>query len=179
MKGDFMFLKTYIAAFALVLSGSAFAKDITVDMYEALDSGNGASKGTITISQTPYGLLFTPNLTGLPANQHGFHIHENPDCSPGKQQDKIVPALAAGGHYDPLKSGKHLGPYTKGHLGDLPALVVNSDGTATYALLAPRLKSLDKIKGRSLMIHIGADNYADMPDKLGGGGARMICGIIK
>ena len=27
---------------------------------------------------------------------------------------KHVPALAAGGHYDPLKTGKHEGPYGKG-----------------------------------------------------------------
>ena len=28
------------------------------------------------------------------------------------------------------------------------------------------------------MIHIGGDNYHDHPDPLGGGGARMGCGII-
>lgn len=31
---------------------------------------------------------------------------------------KAVPALAAGGHLDPNKTGVHLGPYNdKGHLG--------------------------------------------------------------
>lgn len=91
---------------------------------------------------------------------------------------KAVPALAAGGHYDPANTGKHEGPYGNGHLGDLPALAVATDGMATLPVLAPRLKVAD-IKGRSLMIHAGGDNYADTPAPLGGGGARAACGVVK
>lgn len=167
------------AVIALFLSGSAEASSLTVQMYEALPGGQGAPRGSVTISQTPYGLLFTPHLSGLPASQHGFHLHQNADCSPGTQQGKTVPALAAGGHYDPMKTNRHEGPYGNGHLGDLPALVVNPDGTATYPLLAPRLKTLKTVKNHALMIHVGPDNYADMPQMLGGGGARMICGVIQ
>lgn len=163
----------------ITFSTSTFAQTVNVSMYEALPQGNGAKKGSIKISQTPYGLLFTPDLKDLPSRLHGFHIHENPDCSPAKQNNKIVPALAAGGHYDPDKTNRHEGPYSNGHLGDLPAIVVNPNGSATYPLLAPRLKSLKQIKNKALMIHIGADNYSDTPDQLGGGGGRMICGVIK
>ena len=28
------------------------------------------------------------------------------------------------------------------------------------------------------MIHVGGDNYSDMPLPLGGGGARIACGVI-
>ncbi|HDI6039899.1 TPA: superoxide dismutase family protein, partial [Escherichia coli] len=35
-----------------------------------------------------------------------------------------------------------------------------------------------EINGRSLMIHIGGDNHHDHPEPLGGGGARIACGII-
>ncbi len=28
------------------------------------------------------------------------------------------------------------------------------------------------------MIHAGGDNYSDTPEKLGGGGARVACGVI-
>jgi Cu-Zn family superoxide dismutase len=91
---------------------------------------------------------------------------------------KHVAALAAGGHYDPLKTGKHEGPYGKGHLGDLPALYVGSDGKATMPVVSPRLKVSD-LKGRSLMIHAGSDNYSDYPEPLGGGGARVACGVIQ
>ncbi|EEX1395796.1 superoxide dismutase, partial [Escherichia coli] len=66
-----------------------------------------------------------------------------------------------------------------GHPGDLPALFVTHDGKANYPVLAPRLNSLKEIKGRSLMLHAGGDNHHDHPEPLGGGGARMACGIIQ
>ncbi len=164
-----------------LISCSAMAENtLTVKMNDALSSGTGENIGEITVSETPYGLLFTPHLNGLTPGIHGFHVHTNPSCMPGMKDGKEVPALMAGGHLDPEKTGKHLGPYNdKGHLGDLPGLVVNADGTATYPLLAPRLKSLSELKGRSLMIHKGGDNYSDKPAPLGGGGARFACGVIE
>jgi Cu-Zn family superoxide dismutase len=88
-------------------------------------------------------------------------------------------ALAAGGHWDPNKTGHHAGPYGDGHMGDLPAIYVGADGKATYPVLAPRLHSLDALHGHALMVHIGGDNHDDHPMPLGGGGARIACGIIK
>lgn len=83
-----------------------------------------------------------------------------------------------GGHYDPQKTGKHEGPKGKGHLGDLPALVVGEDGKPkARKRVAPRLKASD-LEGRSLMIHEGGDNYSDKPKPLGGGGNRIACGVI-
>ena len=59
------------------------------------------------------------------------------------------------------KTEHHLGPYNdKGHLGDLPAIYINADGSVTTPVLAPRLKVSDII-GHSLMIHNGGDNYSD------------------
>jgi Cu-Zn family superoxide dismutase len=159
------------------LLGVASAEEIiTVEMKVALESGAGATLGFIKAVQTPFGVLLTPDLAGLTPGIHGFHVHLNPDCSPKEQEGKKVPALAAGGHYDPGNTGRHEGPYGNGHLGDLPALYVGMDGKASYPVLAPRLKLAD-IKGRSLMIHAGGDNHADHPQKLGGGGARIACGV--
>jgi Cu/Zn superoxide dismutase len=61
--------------------------------------------------------------------------------------------------------------------GDLPALYVTADGKVTLPVLAPRLRVAD-IKGRSLMIHAGGDNYSDIPAMLGGA-ARVACGVVK
>lgn len=162
----------------LCLSGFAHAADLTVPMQLVDEKGSTQAIGSITISETLYGLVFTPALAGLTAGIHGFHVHENPSCAPKEKDGKMTAALAAGGHYDPHKTGKHGAPWGDGHLGDLPGLVVNSDGGASYAVLAPRLKTLADIKGRSLMIHVGGDNHADHPAPLGGGGARMACGVI-
>ena len=88
-----------------------------------------------------------------------------------------MPGLAAGGHYDPANTGKHLGPDGNGHLGDLPVLHVAADGTASRDSYAPRLKTTD-LEGRSIMIHAGGDTYSDTPAPLGGGGARAACGVV-
>lgn len=163
----------------LGLAGMATAGDaLEIEMKVALESGSGNTIGTIKVTPTPYGILLTPDLAGLPPGIHGFHVHQNPDCGAKEQEGKKVPALAAGGHFDPENTGRHEGPYGTGHLGDLPAIYVDANGKATYPALAPRLKIAD-LKGRSLMIHAGGDNHADHPQKLGGGGARIACGVIK
>jgi superoxide dismutase, Cu-Zn family len=168
----------FMIAALLVLAGAASAEQIVVRMNLISDQGVGASIGTVTLTDTPQGLKLAPALSGLKPGIHGFHVHEKPECAAGLKDGKPAPGLAAGGHYDPAGTGKHEGPDGKGHLGDLPALTVGSDGKATETVVAPRLKTGD-VKGRSLMIHAGGDNYADVPEKLGGGGGRIACGIIK
>ena len=146
--------------------------DLSVPVYVTAKEGVGKLVGTVHISQTKYGLLFTPELHDLAPGIHGFHLHQNRSCADN--------GMAAGVHFDPEKTEKHLGPYTnKGHLGDLPALYVDSDGSATIPVLAPRLTYLAQVKKHSLMVHDGGDNYSDTPTKLGGGGMRMVCGVIK
>jgi Cu-Zn family superoxide dismutase len=141
--------------------------------------GTGKMIGTVTIAESPNGLVFTPALTGLPAGPHGYHVHETGSCAVNEKDGKKVAAGAAGGHYDPHGTKQHLGPTGSGHLGDLPPLVVGGDGRATVAVTAPHLTKLAEVKGKALMIHAGGDNYADKPQPLGGGGARIACGVIQ
>lgn len=159
----------------------AAAADLVVTMNAISASGVGAPIGTISIRESRHGLVLTPRLANLaPPGPHGFHVHEKPDCGPGPgPTGQPAAGLAAGGHYDPAKAGRHHGPHARdGHLGDLPPLVVNTDGTADIPVLAPRLKRRD-LAGRSIMIHVGGDNYSDQPAPLGGGGARIACGLVK
>lgn len=158
--------------------GSAQAASLQVPVNLVSADGAPQPVGSVTISESAYGLIFTPDLKSLPMGVHGFHIHENGSCEAGVKDGVKVAALAAGGHFDPEKTGKHLGPYADGHLGDLPALYVNMDGTSNNPVLAPRLKTLAQIKGHALMIHAGGDNHSDMPKPLGGGGERVACGVI-
>lgn len=150
----------------------------TATMNIVDESGVGAEVGKVTISETPYGIVFSPELTGLAPGLHGFHVHENPSCASSTKDGKAVPAGAAGGHLDPKKTGHHGAPWGDGHLGDLPAIYVDASGKATHPVLAPRLKLADLVH-RSLMIHEGGDNYSDEPKPLGGGVARMACGVIR
>lgn len=152
---------------------------ITVEMNFTDADGIGATVGTVTLEDSDYGLMLIPNLTNLTPGAHGFHIHTNPDCGPALKEGKVVPGLAAGGHFDPFNTGAHNGPYVEdSHLGDLPPLFVAADGTATIPVLAPRLET-SFISGRSLMVHMHGDNFSDDPAPLGGGGPRMACGIIQ
>lgn len=160
---------------AMLLSGVATAAD--VEMHAVSDKGVGDKIGTIRIEPGPEGTKLTPDLEGLTPGAHGFHLHENGSCEPGKSNGETKAAHAAGGHFDPEKTGAHAGPYGKGHLGDLPVLYVNADGQATDPVLAPRIKP-DQMAGRALVIHAGGDNYSDEPEKLGGGGERVACGVV-
>lgn len=160
----------HIANLALFLTLSigsieARATDIKINM-DAVTGGK--SVGYIEAKDTAKGLLLTPYLFNLPPGMHGMHIHQFPTC--GRE------ALDAGEHWDPNDTDTHQGPYKDGHLGDLPALKVNSKGQAMTPVLAPHLTVKD-LYGHSLIIHAGGDNYSDNPP-MGGGGARIACGVI-
>jgi Cu-Zn family superoxide dismutase len=142
-------------------------------------TGTGKMIGSVTVAESKNGLVFSPALTDLPPGTHGFHVHETGSCAANEKDGKPVAAGAAGGHYDPNGSKQHLGPNGSGHLGDLPPLSVGADGRAEAAVTAPRLTKLAEVKGKALMIHLGGDNYADKPAPLGGGGARIACGVIE
>ena len=174
MKSKLFLAAAMVAAFAL----PAAAAEVSVKVYKVDDKGMGELIGKVYFADSDKGLVIKPRLKGLSAGDHGFHVHANRSCKPAKNPEgKMVPALGAGGHYDPDKSGKHEGPTGKGHLGDLPALKVGADGTVKGTLMAPRLKVAD-LKKHSLMIHAGGDNYSDQPAALGGGGARVACGTF-
>lgn len=174
-----LFALGIVTATGVLLFGqTVLAEPIIVEMNLIDESGVGAEIGTITAEDTEYGLLLTPTLEDLPPGIHGFHLHANPDCGTGVKDGEITPGLAAGGHYDPDNTGSHQGPYQEGHLGDLPILIVEEDGIATIPLLAPRLE-VTTLAGHALIIHAGGDNYSDEPETLGGGGARIACGVIE
>jgi Cu-Zn family superoxide dismutase len=161
-----------------LLSAAASAADVEVTVNKVDAKGVSESIGTITFRDTSdLGLVVIPKLQGLKPGAYGFHIHEKPDCAPHNAEGKQVAAGAAGGHYDPEKTGRHEGPAGNGHLGDLPQLLVGPDGHARMAVVAPRLQVPDLI-GHTVMIHEGGDNYSDQPKPLGGAGARVACGVI-
>ena len=159
-------------------AATVHAAELRATMNTVAATGVGKSAGTVTISDSKYGLVFKPALTGLPAGIHGFHVHENGSCATNQKDGKPVPAGAAGAHLDTSGSKKHGLPWGDGHVGDLPALYVDSSGVANNPVLSPRLKLAD-VKGKALMVHAGGDNHADHPAPLGGGGARIVCGIIE
>lgn len=169
-------IKHLSLATVFAITAASASAQVTVNIVD--EKGVGAAIGSITASDSKHGLVLTPSLHGLAPGLHGFHVHQNPSCDAKEKDGKMVPALAAGGHFDPAGTNKHGEPWGDGHLGDLPPLYVDSAGNASQPVLAPRLKAAD-LAGRAIMIHAGGDNHSDHPAPLGGGGARVACGVVK
>ncbi len=167
-----------LAIGAAALAGPALAASLHAQMALATASGPGGDVGFIDVADGPGGATFSLHLHGLPPGPHGFHLHENSSCAAAlSKEGAMTPAGAAGGHLDPAATGMHMGPNGAGHLGDLPLIVVSTDGTVSGTVTGPRLKDVSTLKGRTLMIHAGGDTYSDTPPR-GGGGARIACGVL-
>ncbi|WP_416307993.1 superoxide dismutase family protein [Neptunicella sp. SCSIO 80796] len=163
-----------LGSFAVGASSAAEKMEISLNNVE---TGKSIGQIEVTVAEQG-GLVFTPKLSGLSAGLHGFHIHEKPSCDAATQDGEKVLAGAAGSHFDPDETKQHSFPWSEeGHAGDLPALYVADDGTATHPVYAPLL-DIEDIRGHAIMIHAKGDNYADSPEKLGGGGSRVACGVI-
>src|SRR5918994_3637731 len=116
---------------------------------------------------------------------HGFHVHAVGECVP--------PFTSAGGHY--FKPG---GVSHGEHAGDLPSLLVNEDGTGQLQFTTDRFSVSDLFDadGSALIVHMGRDNYANIPDRYiqeetgmpgpdeetlstGDAGGRAACGVVE
>jgi|TARA_R110000744_G_C19228069_1_gene547838 Cu-Zn family superoxide dismutase len=173
-------LPALVGSISLALSSTSFAAHHEEGKKVVMNNlSTGESIGSVMVQDyDDDGVVFTPNLSGLTPGIHGFHIHQNGDCSSAIKDGKNVLGGAAGGHFDPEKTDKHSVPWSeKGHEGDLPTLYVDENGKATQPVFAPELE-LEDIEGRAIMIHAGGDNYSDSPKALGGGGERVACGVI-
>ncbi|MCL5975555.1 MAG: superoxide dismutase family protein, partial [Gammaproteobacteria bacterium] len=116
-----------LTSIMMALAATTAAAGTQIEIFEVDKQGTGKSLGTVEIHQSAFGLVFTPNLKALSPGLHGFHVHENPSCDAAEKDGQMVPALAAGGHYDPYNTGKHDTPWGSGHAGDLPPLYVAED----------------------------------------------------
>src|SRR3984885_10072853 len=122
-------MKTYFLTLAAVIAvgaatGANAAEIVTINAIDA--NGVGKEIGTISLSDSDGGLRISPQLAGLPPGDHGFHVHVNPNCVPGAGPNgQPAAGMAAGGHFDPAHTGKHLGPDGDGHKGDLTVLTVD------------------------------------------------------
>ena len=166
-----------LVCIALIWPDPAKAASLEITIQRISADGLGEAIGSVTARDSDQGLEIIPSLSGLTPGEHGFHLHANGSCeSAPNAEGEPVAGLAAGGHWDPDETGEHLGPFGNGHRGDLSRLVVNDDGTTPTSVVAPRLSTAD-LRGKALVVHVGGDTYSDTPP-LGGGGARIACGVV-
>ena len=115
----------------------------------------------------------TGSVTGLAPNaRHAFHVHEKGDCSSPDFN-------SAGGHFNPTGQphGAHGGG--KHHVGDMPELMTDANGTANISFNSSSLKlrGPNSIIGKAVIVHAAPDDVNAQPS--GNAGARLVCGVIK
>ena len=156
------------------LTGTAQAKVYTTEIR-----GRGKEIGQVNFRDVTGGVLVDVELKGVSKGEHGFHIHEFGDCRASFHRGgNVIKAGKAGGHWDFYKTNKHLGPNGGGHIGDLPKLEVVNNGEIIDRFFIENI-NVEMIRGKSIIVHEGGDNYKDEPVLLGGGGNRFACGLIE
>jgi Cu-Zn family superoxide dismutase len=146
----------------------------------SLVNAAGDEIGVVRLREKGGAVRVEGKARGLPAGFHGFHVHAIGSC--------VGPAFtSAGGHLNPA------GASHPGHAGDMPVLLVNSDGTASASFESDRfgLDDLFDADGSAVIVHANPDNYANIPaDRYdpdpdattlatGDAGGRLACGVIR
>ncbi len=155
---------------------------LQVELY-GLD---GSAVGWVTMREVRDKLVVKGVARGLTPGFHGFHVHAVGVCDPAAPTG---PFTTAGGHYAGAL------PNHGDHAGDLPSLLVMTDGTA-YSSFATDRFDLDDLRdtdGSAVMVHAGRDNFANIPTRYtaggvagpdattlatGDAGGRVACGVI-
>ena len=83
-----MRIKMLLATASISVCGMVHA-DVTVQMHAVDEKGIGQSVGQVVVSESAYGLVFTPALSSLSPGVHGFHVHEKGDCSSGDGMSEL------------------------------------------------------------------------------------------
>jgi len=130
--------------------------------------------GALDFAIVDGGIRVTGEVTGLaPGSEHGFHVHENGDCS-------APDGTSAGGHFNPATTDHGRVGHGAHHAGDSDNIVANDQGVATIDTLLQGATLGDgeptEIIGRGVIVHADPDDYTTQPT--GNAGARLACGVI-
>jgi superoxide dismutase, Cu-Zn family len=144
----------------------------TAEMMDA----SGKRIGVATFTSADTGSRLAVSVAGLPAGEHGIHIHQVGECAP--------PGFTtAGPHYNPEAKQHGLLSPEGPHAGDLPNLRIEADGSADTTfqldptLLQPGERSIVGTRATALVIHAKADDQRTDPS--GNSGDRIACGVIR
>lgn len=158
-----------LAFIALLAACGAQPSDPAPGARADFVDANGNAVGSATLFQQDNGVLVRVSVSGLPAGEHGFHVHQVGRCEP--------PFTTAGGHFNP-GSRKHGLQNPEGpHAGDLPNLPAAANGRFEMLANGLTLESLFDADGSALVIHANPDDYKT--DPAGNAGGRIACAVIR
>ena len=134
-------------------------------------TASGAEAGRATAREVAGGVRFTLDARAVPPGMHGAHVHTTGRCdAPGFE--------SAGPHWNPTAM-KHGAMNAQGpHEGDLPNLIVGTDGRGTLGVTIPggTMAALLDADGAALVVHAAADDLKTDPS--GNSGGRIACGVL-
>jgi len=134
---------------------------------------DGAAMGVVTFIEEAGGVHVVARLEGLPAGEHGFHVHETGDCS-------AADFTSAGGHFNPAGTVHACPPTTPRHAGDFGNVTIGDDGMGDFDATSDLISlgdGADSVVGQAVIVHSGADDCFAQPT--GAAGDRLACGVIE
>ena len=137
-----------------------------------LQTATGTDVGRATATDVTGGLRFTLDAKAMPPGTHGAHIHMVGRCD-------APDFTTAGGHWNPTGM-KHGSMNPQGpHEGDLPNLIIGTDGRGTIGITIPgaTMAGLMDADGSAFVVHAGPDDL--MTDPAGNSGGRIACGVFQ
>ncbi len=141
----------------------------------ALRTANGAPAGTVLVLAAGDELTINLVVLGLPSGTHGVHLHMVGSCE--------APAFAsAGGHLNPHGMQHGTSNPAGSHQGDLPNLVIGSQGSGTLSAKMHETRTAAEAElfdgdGTALVVHADPDDYKTDPS--GKSGTRIACAVLK
>ncbi|MBW3563744.1 MAG: superoxide dismutase family protein [Acidobacteria bacterium] len=146
----------------------------TAKAVATLEGRSGSTaQGVVTFLEWPNGSVdIEISLSNVPPGVHGFHIHENGNCS-------AADGSSAGDHFSP--HGMPHGAPTDGqkHAGDLGNVTANRNGRVSTTVRSHVLSAhegTNSVANRAVVLHADPDDLTSQPS--GNAGARIACGVI-
>ncbi|MCA0328146.1 MAG: superoxide dismutase family protein [Proteobacteria bacterium] len=131
-------------------------------------------QGNLVFTQEGDVVRVSGSITGLKSGAaHAFHVHEKGDCG-------SADFSSAGSHFNPTgaRHGAHGGAAGQHHLGDMPQLMADAQGTARVSFTSSSLtlQGPNSIVGKAVIVHRDPDDVNAQP--VGNAGPRLACGVI-
>ena len=164
-----------LAGCAMMDGGSALPDAAMTSAQADIRDASGSPRGTATATQIGDSIRVKIDAMNMAAGAYGAHVHMTGRCD--------GPAFtSAGGHWNPTNRQHGKDNPAGMHMGDLPNLLVGTDGRGSMEITIPnawiggggaRLLDAD---GAAVVIHAAPDDYRTDPS--GNSGARIACGVM-
>ncbi len=167
---------------ALALAGCQRDGAAKVEMGEQVPGGRtavallrtaaGADVGRATATEVGGGVRFTIDGKAMPPGTHGAHVHMVGRCD-------APDFTTAGAHWNPAGTQHGMMNPQGPHNGDLPNLIVGTDGRGTLGVTVPdaTIDGVLDADGSAMVVHANPDDLKTDPS--GNSGGRIVCGVFR